>query len=103
MLIYNTSFHVDGEDHLSEFLQYMRDEYLPTALSGGYLRNPRFVRLLTNIGDGLLGYSLMMETDGVATLKSYKKEIEPDLDQKFVAKFGDRILRFSTTMTEITL
>ncbi len=103
MLIYNTSFHIDGEEHLSDFLLYMRDEYLPAVLSNGYLRNPRFVRLLVDIGDGLLGYSLMLEADGVAALKRFKKEIEPSVDAAFIAKFGERVLRFSTTMTEITL
>lgn len=102
MLIYNTTFHVDGEHQLSPFLTYMRDEYLPAALRKGYLRNPRFVRLLTDIGDNLLGYALMCEVDDVVALKRWKNEVGHDLESAFHQKFGEKILMFSTTMKDVT-
>lgn len=102
MLIYNTTFHVDGEHLLSPFLTYMRDEYLPAALAQGYLRNPRFVRLLTDIGDNLTGYALMCEVQDVLVLKKWKKEVAPALESAFHQRFGEKILMFSTTMKDVT-
>ena len=72
MLIYNTTFHVEGEAQLGPFLTFMRDVYVPAAIRDGYLRNPRFVRLLTDLGDNLFGYALMCEVEDVQTLKRWK-------------------------------
>ena len=102
MLIYNTTFHVDGEHLLSPFLTYMRDVYLPAATARGYLRNPRFVRLLTDIGDNLTGYALMCETEDVKSLKQWRQEIGLTLESNFHDHFGEKILMFSTTMKEVT-
>jgi len=103
MLIYNTSFHVTGESLVSKFLQYMRDEYLPRVLAGGRLRNPRFVRLLTPVGDDVFAYSLMVETATVAELKAWKQADGDRLAADFSARFGERVLMFSTTMRVVDL
>lgn len=102
MLIYNTSFHVDSERLLSAFLTYMRDEYFPKVTEKGYVRNPQFVRLLTDIGDNLVGYSLMCEADDIQSLKKWRNEIGNALDAAFHKQFGDKILTFSTTMKDVT-
>ncbi len=103
MLIYNTSFHVTGESLVPKFLQYMRDEYLPRVLAGGRLRNPRFVRLLTSVGDDVFAYSLMVETDSVAELKAWKQAAGNALDADFSARFGQQVLTFSTPMRVVDL
>lgn len=103
MLIYNTSFHVDGEREVSKFLSYMRDVYLPAVTARGYLTNPRFVRLLTDVGDGILGYCLMCDCQDVKTLKQWKIEIGDTLMSSFHDHFGERILTFSSTMKDIEL
>lgn len=103
MLIYNTSFHVTGEGLVPKFLQYMRDEYMPRVLAGNRLRNPRFVRLLTNVGDDVFAYSLMVETSSVAELKAWKLAGGDRLAADFAVHFGERVLTFSTTMRVVDL
>ncbi len=102
MLIYNTTFHVDGEHLLSPFLTYMRDNYVPAAIEKGYLRNPRFVRLLADVGDNLIGYALMCEVEDVQILKKWKLEIGHALESNFHQQFGEKILTFSTAMKDVT-
>jgi hypothetical protein len=102
MLIYNTTFHVDGEQHVAAFLTYMRDVYVPTAIRNNYLRNPRFVRLLTDVGEGLFGYALMCEVEDVQTLKKWKLETGHTLESNFHQRFGEKILMFSTSMKDVT-
>ena len=85
MLIYNTTFHVEGENNLSPFLTYMRDVYVPAAIRDGLLQNPRFVRLLTEVGDNLFGYALMCEVEA-----------------NFHQQFGEKVLMFSTSMKDVT-
>lgn len=103
MLIYNTSFHVDSEHYISKFLTFMRDNYLPAIQQGGLMTNVRFVRLLTDIGDNLIGYSVMGEVADMQKLKKWKLEVGREADASFYKEFGDKILTFSTTMKEVEL
>ena len=102
MLIYNTTFHVEGEAQLGPFLTFMRDVYVPAAIRDGYLRNPRFVRLLTDLGDNLFGYALMCEVEDVQTLKRWKLETGRSLESSFHQTFGEKVLMFSTSMKDVT-
>ena len=102
MLIYNTTFHVDGDRYLSQFLTYMRDVYYPAVTARGYMQNPRFVRLLADVGEGLIGYALMCEVEDLPTLKLWKNEIGRTLESNFFDRFGTNILMFSTAMKDVT-
>jgi len=103
MLIYNTSFHVDGEKLVSAYRTYMRDVYLPKVTERGYLKNPRFVSLLTDIGEGMFGFSLMCEVENVVVLKKWRKEIGDALMADFHSHFGEKVLTFSTSMKVLDL
>ena len=98
MLIYNTSFHVDGEALIGPFRTYIRDIYLPKMTERGYIKNPRFVSLLTDIGDGIQGFAIMFEVENVVILKKWKKEIGDNLLSDLHKTFGERVLTFSTSM-----
>lgn len=101
MLIYNTTFHVEGEHLLPPFLTYMRDVYRPAVTQRGYVKSTRFVRLLTDIGDNLIGYALMFDIDDVQVLKKWKLEVGRELEANFHKQFGEKILCFSTTMKDV--
>jgi len=103
MLIYNTSFHVDTEHELSRFLTYMRDTYLPAIEQGGLMQHVRFVHLLTDIGDHLIGYSVMGEFEDLQKMKKWKLDIGRVADASFHQEFGEKVLTFSTTMKEVDL
>jgi len=103
MLIYNTTFHVDSEHMLPAFLTYMRDIYRPAVTARGYMKTARFIRLLTDVGDGLVGYALMCEVEDIQTLKRWKQEIGHTLESSFYDHFGTKILMFSTTMKDVEL
>lgn len=103
MLIYNTSFHVSGERTLQKFLTYMRDTYLPAIKQGGYMQHVRFVRLLTDIGDDLIGYCVMADVADVIALKKWRHEVGDPALTAFHQEFGESVLTFSSTMKEVEL
>lgn len=103
MLIYNTSFHVDSEHELSKFLTYMRDTYLPAIAQDGLMQNIRFVRLLTDIGDNLIGYSVMGEFADLQKLKKWTLDVGRPANAAFHREFGEKVLTFSTTMKDVEL
>ena len=80
----------------------MRDVYVPAAIRDGLLQNPRFVRLLTEVGDNLFGYALMCEVEDVKILKKWKLETGRTLESNFHQQFGEKVLMFSTSMKDVT-
>lgn len=98
MLIYNTTFHVTGERTQSLFLDFMRDVYIPKTKVSSYLRNTRFVSLITGLGDNVSGYALMSEVENIADLKHWKKEKEEELLSLLYQRLGEGVLTFSTAM-----
>lgn len=87
---------------LPKFLSYMRDVYYPKATEK-YIKSARFVRLLADVGEGLIGYALMCEVEDVKTLKQWKQEIGWNLESSFHDQFGEKILMFSTAMKDVEL
>lgn len=99
MLIYNTTFHLDGESLISPYLTFMKEYYLPSVTARGYLTNPRFVRLLGDCGEGIIGYALMCDVEGeAAALKKWRHEIGDVLLSSLYDRFGTSITAFSTAM-----
>lgn len=103
MLIYNTSFHITGEALVARYLQFMREEYIPRALDGGLLVQPRFMRILTAVGDDVFAYSLMLEAADAAALKVWRQTVGTPLERAVAARFGESVLMFSTVMKEVAL
>lgn len=98
MLVYNTTFHVE-EAVLQQFLCFVKDEYYPKVTAGGHLENPRLLRLLGDVGDGLFGYALMADCPGeAASLKKWRHETGDALIAEVQKKFGTKVLTFSTSM-----
>ena len=103
MLIYNTSFHVSGERTLQQFLTYMRDTYLPAIRQSEVMQRIRFVRLLTDIGDDVIGYCVMGEVTDVVALKKWRQTVGDQALAAFHQEFGESVLTFSSTMKEVEL
>lgn len=102
MLIYNITFHVDGELNLAPYLTYMHDVLYPTAANKEYVKNPRFTRLLTDIGEEMYGFSFSFEVDDVKAMKKWKQEIGNKAEEDFNDALGGKVITFSTTMFDMT-
>lgn len=100
MLIYNITFHVDGELNLAPYLTYMHDVFYPTAANKEYVKNPRFTRLLTDIGEEMYGFSFSFEVDDVKAMKKWKQEmvikLRKILMMLLVARLSRSLQRCST-------
>lgn len=83
---------------MQKFLTYMKETYLPTVTTHPNVKGHRFVRLLTDVGEGLIGYSLMCDIEDVKQMKEWNNTcLAPALDA-FHREFGETILPFSTSM-----
>lgn len=97
MLLYNTTFHVE-EAKLQPFLCFIKDEYFPAVTQGGHFCNPRLVRLMGDVGEGLFGYAIMADCNDISCIKKWRQSTGDALLTKLQQQFGTTVLSFSTTM-----
>lgn len=101
MLIYNTTFHIEGQKNVTQFVDYMRNVYYPAALEGNCNVKVKFVRLVTDMGNGMTGFAFMVELDSMSVLKKWKEEIGDRIMEKLLGAMDFQILSFSTTMVDM--
>ena len=103
MIIYNTTFHV--EDKLvNEYLQYIKQVYLPEAMQQGFLMHPRFCKVLTT-QEGQEGscFSLQFSVKDMDTFNDWFEKTGCFLQKRLLAHFRNGVLCFSTFLDEMTL
>ena len=96
MLLYNVTLSVEPEVH-AEWLQWMLKEHLRDMLGTGCFLGFRFSELNA---DGVQGptYTVQYELADQADLDRYEQEFAPELRQKGLEHFGNKVLAFRTHM-----
>ncbi len=103
MIIYNTTYCIE-KDVLGECLEYLKESYIPRAASGGFLMSPRMHRILGGVGDGeAASYSVQFRVKNQETLEWWLESEGQALQQELVARFGAKVVGFSTLLEEISL
>lgn len=103
MIIYNTTFCIE-RDVLGECIEYLKGCYIPRAASGGHLMSPRLHRILGSGGDGeAASYSVQFRVEDQETLARWLEKEGQALQQELVARFGAKVVGFSTLLEEISL
>ena len=100
MIIYNTTFHIENEVH-KECLKYLKKEYIPKAVSSGFMLNPCLRRVLQNEGNEGESYAIQFHVKNRDTLNFWLKQEGIALQQALVARFGSKIAGFTTLLEEI--
>ena len=101
MIVYNTTFHVD-DDILSESIEYLKQEFIPSSTRSGILSHPLLQRVLQ---DSEAGTSLCVQfrVKNQATLHEWIRLEGIVIQQKLVERFGSKMAGFSTLLDEIDL
>lgn len=100
MIILNTSFHV----HVSlddEFQKWVRDIYIPSALSSGLLYSPRFASIMIEVQDECRSYAVSLEAENVEDAAAWHDSLGADLRVGLQKRFGDAVVFFTTYMEEL--
>ena len=102
MIICNTTFSVPK--HLQvEFVKYMREEYVPTALIRNIIKDPRLSRVHAENEEGGYSYALEFKAESIGHLETWNVEIGRDLYISLLKKFQQNIPGFTTVLQPITL
>ena len=101
MIVYNTTYHVDC-DVSGEFLDWMRDYYLPRAMEMGMVLSPRLMRLMGH-NEGGACFALQLEASTLGELQRWNQAIGKGLHEELMSRFGDKVAGFTTFMENLDL
>lgn len=99
MIILNTTFYVH-ESIDSQFRQWIRQEYIPSALKYG-LNEPTVAHLLMEPQDGMSGYAVQVVSDSISVVRYWHDEEAAALRNTVSGKYGEKILFFTTYMERL--
>ena len=101
MIIYNTTYHVDC-DVSGEFLDWMREHYVPQAVKSGMVEEPRLMRLMGH-NEGGACFALQLKAPSLSTLQRWNQEVGKHLHEQLTKHFGNKVAGFTTFMENIDL
>ncbi|MDE5989118.1 MAG: DUF4286 family protein [Duncaniella sp.] len=102
MIIINTTFHVEKSIE-SSFCQWVREEYVPSALSSGLLSSPVFSRIMIEVQEDCSSFAVSFKTRSIEDAVLWHDGAGADLRQTLHSRFGEKALFFSTYMDEMPL
>ncbi len=102
MIVYNTTFHAE-DSAASQFVEWLKSEYIPKATVGESLKNPRLTRVLSSVNDSGVSYSLQFNVASIEELQRWYSAVGNTLVDGLEKEFGNMVVGFSTLMEEVEL
>ena len=97
----SSSYHeLVGTLPLWEFLDWIRETYLPLACEDSRVRHPRLMRLMGH-NEGGVCYAVQLEADSLGDLQRWNQAVGKRLHQLLTDRFGDKVAGFTTFMEVI--
>ncbi|MDE6066088.1 MAG: DUF4286 family protein [Duncaniella sp.] len=100
MIILNTTFYVH-ESIDGEFRRWIECEYFPSASAHGGLEQPVMAKILMEPQEGMNGYAVQCLAPDIAKAQSWHDSHAAELRGALSAKFGQKVLFFTTYMERI--
>lgn len=95
--IYNVTIKVDHRIH-DNWLEWMKNKYLPEVMSTGCFERFQLVRLLQMDESDGVTYATQYYTKNIEDYQSYIYQFEPALKRAAIAKWGDSFMEFASLM-----
>ncbi len=103
MIIFNTTFNTEKANK-DEFVEYLKNTYIPQAMESGKLRDPRLAEILSDEENPeSINLALQFTLDSIDALNSWYVDYSPVLNKDLVNRFGRKVVGFSTVMKEYAL
>lgn len=99
MYIINTTFSVDSTVY-DEWMKWMKEEYFTTATKDGQLTSPKIYKVMVEEEQGPT-LSVQLQAEKTAYVNAWLTSKCNALTQTMRAKFGDKVLGFTTILQEI--
>lgn len=100
MIVYNTTYHAEKEIQ-DECLEFFKQEYIPQAMSGGFLLKPRLRRVMYTEPEEGISFAIQFHVKNVDTLNFWLEGEGRALQQRLLTRFGQKVAGFTTLLEEM--
>lgn len=102
MIIYNTTFHI-AFGILSDGIEFLKNEYIPSAIKDGTLFNPRLCKILFSDAEEGESFSVQFHVKDIDTLNRWLEKDGKMLHHTLTIRFKNNLVGFSTLLEEIDI
>tara|TARA_B110000003_G_scaffold271736_1_gene306396 strand:- start:1009 stop:1317 length:309 start_codon:yes stop_codon:yes gene_type:complete len=99
MIVYNVTVNID-ESIVDDWLTWMQEIHIPEVMKTGVFIKSQLNRVIVQ-GDTGETYAIAYTCTSMKDLHLYQINFAPELQQKHMARYGDRAVAFRTLMEVI--
>ncbi|UFH56751.1 DUF4286 family protein [Spirosoma sp. KNUC1025] len=100
MILYNTTYSV-AEELATDWLRWMKLFFLPAVMSTELPAGYRILRLLTELDNGGVTYSVQLDFATMDEYVAYQDGFAEGLQKRLQYRFGNQFLSFDTLLEEV--
>ena len=100
MILYNTTYSVASEV-ATDWLRWMKLFFLPAAMATELPISHRMLRLLTELDNGGITYSVQLDFDTLDAYTTYQEIHADAFRQRIQHRFGNQFISFDTLLEEV--
>jgi Domain of unknown function (DUF4286) len=102
MILFSLTVNIDNEIE-AEWLEWMRQSFIPSLWLTGFFQEKRFLRLLSNDEQGGLTYSLQLTVDNLSMYHEFEKNHFDDFRNMLYGKYAGRLVDFHTILEKVDI
>ena len=96
MIIYNVTVSVE-ESIKTDWLNWMKTEHIPEVMAAAVFTKAQINRVIVQ-GDSNNTFAIAYTCASMKDLHQYQIKFAPELQQKHIARYGDKAVAFRTLM-----
>ena len=100
MILYNTTFVVEDSVH-EEWITWFKEAHINDYLRTKCFLGARLGKITSHEEPGMRTYSVQLFVSDDLTLKKFKNNFLPEIQQKSLQKFSTKVLSFTSEMEHL--
>lgn len=100
MILYNVTVNIDVEVE-EQWINWMKESHIPKVMATGIFHENRFYRLLHEVEEGGVNYSVQYFTDSMEKLNEYQEKYAQALQADVKEKFEGRYVTFRSLLETV--
>lgn len=100
MIVYNTTYSV-ASDAAPDWIRWMQTFFLSAAMATNLPAGYRLLRLLTELDNGGITYSVQLDFTTQTDYESYQDQHADTMRQRVQHRFGNQYVSFETLLEDV--
>ena len=100
MLIHNITYNIDKKLE-EDFLSWMKNIHIPNVMLTGFPKSQKIMRLLTEVDNGGVTYSVQYNFDSIEGFEVYENDYMDNLHAEVDKKYRGNYVHFASLLEEL--